>query len=75
MTEDKKPIVEMTLLEDDFTADGVSRGEVILSAGLFRVAAQLAEMAKELDELQEIARARQRFGAVEGNVVWFGRKG
>ena len=54
----------------------VTQREVLLSAGLYRFAAQLAAIAKELDELQEIARAARRTVAltdVASNVFRFER--
>jgi hypothetical protein len=55
----------------------VSQREVLLSAGLFRFAAQLVAIAKELDELQEFARAGRKpvvLTDVASNVVRLERK-
>jgi hypothetical protein len=47
----------------------ISQREVLLSAGLHRVSAQLAKMSKDIDELQEIARDRPTFIVVTGDKV------
>jgi hypothetical protein len=55
----------------------VSQREVLLSAALYRFSAQMASMARELDELQEIARAGRQSVVLtcpEGNVVHLERK-
>jgi hypothetical protein len=49
--------------------DFVSQREVLLAAGLHRFAAQLAKMAKDIDELQEIARDRPTMVVITGDRV------
>jgi hypothetical protein len=50
-----------------FSAAGVvSHREVLLAAALDRYAMQLAAIAKDMDELQEIARDRPGLRVVEG---------
>jgi hypothetical protein len=63
------------ILEDE-DEDTVSQREVLLAAGLDRYAAQLAVIAKDMEELQELARARPGLTVAGGNVVRMdGRKG
>jgi hypothetical protein len=52
-----------------------SQREVLLSASLYRLSAQLAAMARDLDELQTIARDRpQPVVIIGGNVTKMEKK-